>query len=154
MSWLSKMFGKKQELSADERAELESLRVLHKEQSEARRLQAEQEELREIRKKQRQTEKELCTARGEPFIEIVNEEYDEEKGIRLEFDWNDIFINELRKNWPDSEGVSDEVIVQAWMSLVMQDKLSRTMEGQLDMNGIESDINATNKETKDEVAGS
>ena len=40
------------------------------------------------------------------------------------------------------------------MSLVMQDKLSRTMEGQLNMNGIESDINATNKETKDEVAGS
>lgn len=49
-----------------------------------------------------------------PHIEVVGDGFDPKKGIKLELDWNDEFIEYLRKI--GYSGVSDEAIVQKWLS--------------------------------------
>jgi hypothetical protein len=49
----------------------------------------------------------------EPWVSIVGESIDPEKGIKLELDWNDAFIKYLKAN--GYTGASEEMIVGKWM---------------------------------------
>lgn len=60
-----------------------------------------------------QYNKELATLKGEPYIEIINTDYDPKlvlDGFRIEFDWNDIWIKQLHDN--GYVGEPDEVVEQ------------------------------------------
>lgn len=81
-----------------------------------------------------------------PWVEIVGEEIDPDKGIRIKLDWNDAFIKHLKDN--NFQG-SDEVgIVQKWLANIayqvasdMQqqsfDNMTQDPEFDLDIDGEE-----------------
>lgn len=49
----------------------------------------------------------------EPWVKIVGQANDPEKGIELELDWNDAFIIYLKRN--GYNGVDDKAIVRLWL---------------------------------------
>ena len=48
-----------------------------------------------------------------PWVTIIGESVDPEKGIKLELDWNEAFIKYLKTN--GYNGASEEMIVGKWM---------------------------------------
>lgn len=62
-------------------------------------------------------EKRAATLRDEPWIGIINQDFDIEKGVeglRFEFDWNHQWIEYLRLN--GYKGNSDEAVVEQWFN--------------------------------------
>jgi hypothetical protein len=58
-------------------------------------------------------EKEIKTLDKEPYIHILNIEYNVKDGIHaIEFDWNEYFIKELKEN--GYSGKTDEEIIDQW----------------------------------------
>lgn len=55
----------------------------------------------------------------EPWVTITSAEYDEVKGIRLQFDWNDAFITYLKDQ--GIVGVDEDAVVQRWVAMLAQD---------------------------------
>lgn len=49
-----------------------------------------------------------------PYVEIVGSDVDPRKGIQISLDWNDAFIDYLRKN--GFTGTSEEAVVQLWIT--------------------------------------
>lgn len=49
-----------------------------------------------------------------PWVKIVGESVDPEKGIRIELDWNEAFIKYLRKN--GYNGSDEEAVVGKWLA--------------------------------------
>lgn len=45
--------------------------------------------------------------------------HDEDKGMRIELEWNDKFIKYLKKN--NFEGYDEEEIVQKWLTFLLRD---------------------------------
>lgn len=60
-----------------------------------------------------------------PWVNIVGEEIDAKKGIKIELDWNDAFIQYLIN--AGITGPSDEVIVQKWLAMLYKN-LMENME--------------------------
>jgi len=65
-------------------------------------------------KKVKKTKKEKVKKVSTPHVEVIGDGFDSKKGIKLELDWNDEFIEYLKKI--GYIGVSDETIVQKWLS--------------------------------------
>ncbi len=73
-------------------------------------------------------EKEIATLRGEPWIKIINDGLDEERGIDsffFEFDWNTMWIMKLRE--AGYTGATEEILVQAWFQDVCRLEASASM---------------------------
>ena len=49
----------------------------------------------------------------DPYVEIKSADFDPKKGMKIELDWNDAFIDYLRKN--GYVGTSEEALVQKWL---------------------------------------
>ncbi len=49
----------------------------------------------------------------EPHVQIISTAFDPRKGIKIELDWNEEFVEYLKKN--GYTGSSDESIVQKWL---------------------------------------
>ena len=49
-----------------------------------------------------------------PYVEIIGSDIDPRKGIKINLDWNDAFVDYLRKN--GFIGTTDEAIVQLWLT--------------------------------------
>lgn len=64
-------------------------------------------------------------ASAEPWVEIYSESFDPTKGIKLELDWNDAFIQYLRDN--GITGIDEDTIVQKWLAVISLD-LSQQLE--------------------------
>ncbi len=73
-------------------------------------------------------EKTIATLKGEPWIHVVNDGIDKEQGINgyfFEFDWNDIWIAQLRE--AGYVGPTEESIIQAWFVDVCRNEASASM---------------------------
>lgn len=51
--------------------------------------------------------------RVDPHVEIKSADFDPKKGMKIELDWNDEFIEYLKQN--GYTGTSDEALVQKWL---------------------------------------
>jgi hypothetical protein len=54
----------------------------------------------------------------EPWVQVVGEDIDPERGIKIELDWNDAFVKYLKNS--GYTGTSDEAIVQKWLAHMYQ----------------------------------
>lgn len=59
-----------------------------------------------------------ATIRKRPYVEVISEGGNSEKGFALEMNWNQKFIDELEKY--GISGRSDEEAVREWMSRLMR----------------------------------
>lgn len=59
----------------------------------------------------------------DPYVEIRSADYNAERGIQIELDWNDAFIALLREN--GINGKTDDIIIQKWLSVLYDDLISR-----------------------------
>lgn len=59
----------------------------------------------------------------EPWVVIRSDSFDPEKGIRVELDWNDAFVKQLRIS--GVRGSTDEVVVQKWLAFLYEDLVGR-----------------------------
>lgn len=59
----------------------------------------------------------------DPWVEIRAADFNELKGIHIELDWNDAFIQHLKDN--GIKGRDEETIVQKWLALLYQDLITK-----------------------------
>lgn len=71
----------------------------------------------------KKAEDELRRNGKEPWVEIKSADYSEVKGIQIELDWNDAFIQYLKDN--GMKGRDDEIIVQKWLAFLYQDLIEK-----------------------------
>lgn len=62
----------------------------------------------------------------EPWVEIKSADPTNVKGIRIDLDWNDAFVEHLKTN--GITGKSDEEIVQKWLAHLYQDLINNMEE--------------------------
>ena len=64
------------------------------------------------------SKKDIATANGEPYVEVITLEVDAENPSQgaFELEWNDLFVAELKKN--GYRGPSDEDIVDIWFQQI------------------------------------
>ena len=76
------------------------------------------------------TEKEMATARKEPFIRVVDTQFDPKNPANgyFELDWNSFFIDELKK--AGYNGASEEEIVDKWFRAICQNVVSESNSNQ------------------------
>lgn len=72
--------------------------------------------------------KEEATAKGEPWVEIINMEVDEKDPGQgaFELDWNDIFVAKLVR--AGYQGKTDQDIVDNWFKTVCRNVVTETYE--------------------------
>jgi hypothetical protein len=78
----------------------------------------------------KQGEKVIATAKGEPWIGVVNDNFDAylgTSGFEIEFDWNDLWIEKLRAH--GYQGLSDEEVVEQWFQEVCRTEASKAEDG-------------------------
>jgi len=56
---------------------------------------------------------------NEPYIKIIGDSIDPDRGLELTLDWNDAFIAYLRAN--GYHGTSEESIIQQWLGKLYAD---------------------------------
>ena len=114
---------KVQEVEAERKAEEEAIQKAEEDAAnEVIRLAEEQQ-------KREEAKKNLATENGEPYINIVNIDMDQDKGATvgaIEMDWNVHFIEMLQKN--GYVGVSDEDAVDQWFRDVCKHVVLETYE--------------------------
>ena len=79
------------------------------------------EEAKQRREKQKEEHDkyiEMMKASPDPWVEIEGW-VDTPQGVRVELEWNDSFVDNLRQN--GISGVDDEQVVQKWVALLMHD---------------------------------
>ncbi len=108
---------------------LEEKRAKEKEEQQIKDAIAEKERLAEEQKAREEAAKNLATERGEPYINIVNIDMDQDTGATvgaIEMDWNEHFIKMLQQN--GYVGVSDEDAVDQWFRDVCKHVVLETFE--------------------------
>lgn len=73
---------------------------------------------REIEKEARDAYVTKMKESAEPWVDVIGQTQDEQ-GVRTELDWNDAFVDYLRKN--GITGVDDDQMVQKWLALLLRD---------------------------------
>ena len=58
-----------------------------------------------------------------PWVDVHSAEFDPEKGVQVELDWNTAFISYLRQN--GITGKTEELVIQKWLALLYDDLLSK-----------------------------
>lgn len=63
---------------------------------------------------------------NEPYIKIIGDSIDPDRGLELTLDWNDAFIVYLRAN--GYYGTSEESIIQQWLGNLYADMQQRIQD--------------------------
>ena len=63
----------------------------------------------------------------EPWVQVIGEHIDPKRGLQIELDWNDAFVEYLRAN--GFSGSSDESIVQKWLAQLYQHLIEEVNPG-------------------------
>lgn len=76
------------------------------------------------------SEKEIATARKEPYIRVVDTQFDLKNPTNgyFELDWNSFFIDELKK--AGYNGINEEEIVDKWFKTICQNVVSESNPNQ------------------------
>jgi hypothetical protein len=66
------------------------------------------------------TEKDIATAKKEPYIRVIDTQFDPKNPANgfFELDWNSYFIDELKK--AGYTGITDEELVDKWFKAICQ----------------------------------
>jgi hypothetical protein len=78
----------------------------------------------------KQGDKIIATAKGEPWIGVINDNFDHylgTSGFEIEFDWNDLWIEKLRAN--GYQGLTEEDVVEHWFQEVCRREAENVEEG-------------------------
>lgn len=59
----------------------------------------------------------------EPWVNIRSANFDSEKGIKIELDWNEAFVKHLRAS--GIKGATDDIVVQKWLAFLYEDLIVR-----------------------------
>lgn len=73
-------------------------------------------------------EKQIATLQGEPWVRIIDDGLEADQGVNgyyFEFDWNDIWIEQLKE--AGYAGPNDESIVQAWFQEICRIEASASL---------------------------
>ena len=70
------------------------------------------------KKVESKSKKDIATSKGEPYVEVITLEVDAKNPSQgaFELEWNDLFVEELKKN--GYRGNSDEDIVDLWFQQI------------------------------------
>jgi len=66
-----------------------------------------------------------------PWVELRSADFDETRGTRIELDWNDAFIQQLKES--GIKGSCDEEFVQKWLAFLYQEVIQRLEEKVVDI---------------------
>lgn len=66
----------------------------------------------------------------DPWVEIRSADFNDVKGIQIELDWNDAFIEYLKDN--GIKGRDDETIVQKWVAMLYHDLMEKLEHAAID----------------------
>lgn len=80
--------------------------------------------------KQRDKERKLFKDSEEPWVSIIGGQSDPEKGLKLDLDWNDAFIQMLRLQ--GVKGIKDEDVVAFWLTTLHQSNMTSEEFGDID----------------------
>jgi len=72
----------------------------------------------------------------EPWVEVRSAHLDPVKGIQIELDWNEAFVQYLKDN--GLSGRDDETIVQKWLAFLYEDLINRLEQQSIDKSDIKS----------------
>lgn len=67
---------------------------------------------------------------NEPWVDVRSAEFNTERGVQIELDWNDAFISYLKEN--GFKGKTELLIVQRWLILLYGDMITRLEEESLE----------------------
>ena len=70
-------------------------------------------------------DKEIATIKGEPWIRVVNDGFNDEGEYFFEFDWNTIWIEQLKER--GYAGPTDESIIDAWFDELCRQHASASL---------------------------
>lgn len=90
--------------------------------------------------KAREAEEEAKRNGTEPWVVVRSAHTDPVKGIQIELDWNEAFVQYLRES--GINGRDDETVVQKWLAFLYEDLVNR-LEDQV--------INSTDKGTVNDI---
>ena len=76
--------------------------------------------------KAKKTPKEIATAKGEAYVAVLGMDVDADdiNNGAFELDWNEYFIQELKRNGYGSDGDVEEEIVDRWFKDIVYNMLS------------------------------
>lgn len=90
---------------------------------------------REVEMRRLQDEADRLKREGtEPWVEIKSAKHDAVKGIQIELDWNDAFIQYLKEN--GITGRDEDTAVQKWLAFLYQDLIARLEQRVIDNSDI------------------
>jgi hypothetical protein len=96
--------------------------VLEEMKNDAKRKEAEDEIRREKERKEHDEYVKRMKESPDPWVEIVGWK-ETKQGVKIELDWNDPFIEDLKKQ--GVTGADEDQIVQKWIIFLMQDMASK-----------------------------
>lgn len=73
--------------------------------------------------KQKQADEDAIRNSTEPWVVIKSAKADPVKGIAIELDWNDAFIQYLKDN--GLQASSEEILVQKWLAFLYDDLITK-----------------------------
>ncbi len=94
------------------------------------------EELSTFRKKEEKDKEKYEST--EPWVEIRSAEFNENRGIRIELDWNDAFVNHLKES--GIKGSNEEEIVQKWLAFLYHDLIEKLESKSIDRKDSEGTV--------------
>jgi len=74
----------------------------------------------------------------EPWVEIRSEDFNDVRGFRIELDWNDAFIEQLKSS--GIKGANDEEVVQKWLAILYQNLVEKLEVKSIDRKDVEKTI--------------
>lgn len=99
--------------------------VLEELKDEQTRKMEESKAARDAQRKEYETYVERMKASSEPWVDVTGWS-ETDKGVKVELDWNDAFVDYLRAN--GVRGADDEQTVQQWVTLLLRDMADQMEE--------------------------
>lgn len=87
-----------------------------------KRLQAQTEQLQQLLEK-KTTNSKSAPNDSAPWVNLKSAEYDPATGFRIDLDWNDAFIQQLKDSGID--GPNEDIIIQKWLAFLYEDILKK-----------------------------
>ena len=97
-----------------------------------------QNQIQSIKEDRDQIQSELTTVRttqeadaakkssNEPWVEVRSAEFDANRGVQIDLDWNPAFISYLKEN--GIKGKTEEIIIQKWLAFLYEDLVQKLDE--------------------------
>lgn len=112
----------------EKEVEEEAKRIVEAQMAEEKRIEEENKKAHQDFLDKLQKEKELATAKGEPWVALLNMDvdYDDLNNGAFELDWNDAFVTRLMKF--GYQGRTDADLVDQWFTDVCRNVVFETFE--------------------------